>query len=122
MASVSLGLAAMTLVEQLLGLVGAIERIEIDRHLDFGVARQRRTRRHPFVGLDREVGLLEVFVEIAKRQQRHGVRRLEIERELQVDERQILAAAPSDRSAESVQGLGGAGLRRFDQRRQLLAV
>ncbi len=46
---------------------------------------------------------------------------LQIERELQIDQRQILAAAAGQRGADAVQRLGRAGLRRIDQRRQLLA-
>ena len=46
---------------------------------------------------------------------------LQIERELQIDQRQILAAAARQRGADAVERLGGAGLRRIDQRRQLLA-
>ena len=98
-------------IEPLLGLVGAIELIEIAGELDLGVARQRRRRRHALVDLDREVGFLQRLVEVGERQQRHGVRRLEIKRELQIDQRQILAAAAADRGAEPVERLGGAGLR-----------
>ena len=45
----------------------------------------------------------------------------EIERKLQIDQREILAAAAGQRGADAVKRLGGAGLRRIDQRRQLLA-
>ncbi len=99
------------MIELLLGLVGAIERIEIDRELDLRIARQRRTRRHPLVSLDRKLGLFQILVEVAERQQRHRVRRLQIKRELQIDQRQILAAAAADRGAEPVERFGGAGLR-----------
>ena len=61
------------------------------------------------------------FVEIGEREQRQRVRRREIERELQIDEAEILAAAPAERGAETVEHLGGAGLREFDQMRQPLA-
>ena len=47
--------------------------------------------------------------------------RLEIERKLQIDQREVLAAAARQRRADAVERLGGAGLRRIDQRRQLLA-
>ena len=50
------------------------------------------------------------------------MRRLEIERKLQIDQRQVLAAAAADRGAQPVERLGGAGLRRIDQERQLVAV
>ena len=46
---------------------------------------------------------------------------LQVERELQVDQRQVLAAAAGQCCADAVQRLGRAGLRRIDQRRQLLA-
>ena len=45
----------------------------------------------------------------------------EVQRKLQIDQREILAAAAGQRRADAVQRLGGAGLRRIDQRRQLLA-
>ena len=108
-------------LENLLGFVGTIERVEVGRHLDLGVARQRRTRRHALIGLDREIGLFQLLVEVAERQQRHRLRRLEIKRELQIDQRKVLAAAAADRGPEPVERLGGAGLSEFDERRQLLA-
>ena len=106
--------------EPLFRFVGALELIEIGGHLDVGIAAQRR-RRNAVVDLDREVRLLQRFVEVGERKQRHRVCRLEIERKLQVDKRQILAAAASDRGAETIERLGGAGLRRINERRQLLA-
>ena len=117
----SVGLSAISLLQALLGLVGAVERVEIDRQLDLGVAPQRRTRRHALVDLDRELRLLHLLVEIGERQQRERLVRREIERELQIDEAEVLAAAAAERGAEAVEHLGGAGLRRVDQRRQLLA-
>ena len=45
----------------------------------------------------------------------------EIKRELQIDQRQILAAAAGQRRADAVKRLGRASLRRIDQRRKLLA-
>ena len=47
--------------------------------------------------------------------------RREIERELQIDEAEILAAPAAERGTEPVQRFGGAGLRIVDQQRQLLA-
>ena len=96
----------------LLGLVGAIERIEIGRELDLGVALQRRIRRHALVDLDRQLRLLHLLVEIGERQQRQRMVGREIERELQIDEAEILAAAAAERGAEAVERFGGAGLRR----------
>ena len=49
------------------------------------------------------------------------MRRREIERELEIDEAEILAATTPERGAEPIKHLGGARLRRVDQRRQLLA-
>ena len=45
----------------------------------------------------------------------------EIQRELQIDQREILAAAARQRCADAVKRFSGAGLRRIHQRRQLLA-
>ena len=110
------------LLQPLLGLVGAVERVEIDRELDLGVAPQRRIARHALVDLDRELRVLHLLVEVGERQQRERLVGREIERELQIDQAQVLAAAAAERGAEPVEHLGGAGLRRVDQRRQLLAV
>ncbi len=45
----------------------------------------------------------------------------EVERKLQIDQCEVFAAAAGQRRADAVQRLGGAGLRRIDQRRQFLA-
>ena len=45
----------------------------------------------------------------------------EVKCKLQIDQRQILAAAAGQRGADAVQRFGGTGLRRIHQRRQLLA-
>lgn len=47
--------------------------------------------------------------------------RVEIERELKIDQREILAAPAGQRRADAVQRLGRALLRILNQRRQLLA-
>ena len=120
-ASRSVGMRGDELLQARLGLVGAIERVEIERHLDLRIALQRRGQRHPLVGLDREFGLLHRLVEVGERQQRQRMRRREIERELQIDEAEILAAAAAERGAEPVEHFGGARLRGVDQERQLLA-
>src|SRR5260370_34424394 len=49
------------------------------------------------------------------------MRRREIERKLQVDETEILAAAPTERSSQAIKRLGCAGLRRIHHQRELLA-
>ena len=49
------------------------------------------------------------------------MRRLEIERKLQVDQRQIFATATPDRSAQPIKGFCGAGLRRIGKRRQFIS-
>src|SRR5262245_21215899 len=49
------------------------------------------------------------------------MRRRKIKRELQVDEAEILAPAPSKRGTEPVEHLGGARLRRVDHQGKLLA-
>ena len=107
--------------EVLLRLVRAVERIEIGRHLDCGVAMQRRIRRNALVGLDRQFRLLERFIEIGEREQRQRMVGLERERQLQIDQAEILAAAAAERGAEAVERFGGAGLRIRYQRRQFLA-
>ena len=112
MASRSSGCSAISLSRQRLGLVGALERVEIDRQLDLGVAAQRRIRRHALIDLDRELRLLHLLVEVGEREQRQRMVRREIERELQIDEAEVLAAAAAERRAEAVEHLGGAGLRR----------
>ena len=99
------------LLQSLLGLVGLVERVEIDRELDLGVAPQRRILRHALVDLDRKLRVLHLLVEIGERQQRQRLIGREIERELQIDEPEILAAAAAERGAEPVQHFGGAGLR-----------
>ena len=77
--------------------------------------------RNLLVDLDRELGLLQRFIKVGEREQRERVLRREIKRELQIDEAEILAAAPSERRAEAVKRFGRAGLRIVDQRRQFLA-
>src|ERR1700682_3479131 len=49
------------------------------------------------------------------------MRRREIERKLQVDETEIFAAAPTERSSQPVKHLGSAGLRRVAHQRELPA-
>ena len=107
--------------EMLLRLVGAVERIEIGRHLDRGIAMQRRIRRNALIDLDRQLRLLERFIKIGEREQRQRMVGREIERKLQIDQAEILAAAAAERGAEPVERFGGAGLRRRRQRRQFLA-
>ena len=92
------------------------------RHLDRGVAVQRRCGRDALVDFDRELRLLQRFVKIGEREQRERVVRREVQRELQVDEAEILAAAAAERGAEPVQHFGGAGLSRSHKRRQLFAL
>ena len=99
----------------LLGFVRPVEGVEIDRKLNEGVAVERRVRRHPLIRLERELRLLHRLVKIGQREQRHRMGRREIERELQIDEADILAPAPSERGAETIQHLGRARLRGIDQ-------
>ena len=103
--------------EMLLRLVGAVERVEIGGHLDRGVAVERRRRRDALVGLDGELGLLQRLVEIGERQERQRMIGREGKRELEIDETEILAAAPSKRRAKPVQRLRGAALRIVDEGR-----
>src|SRR5207248_9888333 len=109
------------LFETCFRLIGAIERIEIERELDLRVAVQRRRQWHPLIDLVSEFRLLHRLIEIAKRQQRERMRGREIERELQVNESEIFAAAPAKRGAESIEHLGSARLRRVDHQWELLA-
>ena len=121
MASMSLGSSVVTVLQDLDRLVAAVGGVEIGGELDLRIALQRRTRRHALIDLDRHCRLLHGLIEIGERQQRQRMIGLQIKRELQIDQRQILAAAAGQRRADAVQRLGGTGLRRLDQRRQLLA-
>ena len=121
MASRSLGSFGDDALQDLDRLVAAVGGVEIGGQLDLGVALQRRIRRHALIDLDRHRRLLHRLVEIGERQQRQRMVGREVERELQIDQREILAAAAGQRGADAVQRFGGAGLRRIDQRRQLLA-
>ena len=116
MASRSSGRSVDQPLEDLLALVGAVERVEIGGELDVGIALERRIRRHALIDLERERRLLHLLVEIGERHQRERMARREIDRELQIGEREVLAALAAERGAEAEQHLGGAGLRRVDQR------
>src|SRR5207237_5423429 len=109
------------LFETCFRLIGAIERIEIERELDLRVAVQRRRQWHPLIDLVGEFRLFHRLIEIAKRQQRERMRGREIERELQVNESEIFAAAPAKRGAESIEHLCSPRLRRVDHKWELLA-
>ena len=121
MASMSFGASDGDALQDLDRLVAAVGGVEIGGKLDLRVALERRTGRHALVDLDRHLGLLHGLIEIGERQQRQRMIGLQVERELQIDQRQVLAAAAGQRGADAVQRLGRAGLRRIDQRRQLLA-
>ena len=109
-------------LEDLLALVGAVHRVEIGGELDVGIALERRVRGHALIDLERERRLLHLLVEVGERHQRERMARREIDRELQIGEREILAALAAERGAEPEQDLRGAGLRRFDQRGKLLVA
>ena len=113
MASMSLGSSVGDVLQDLDRLVAAVGGVEIGGELDLRVALQRRIGRHPLIDLDRHRRLLHRLIEIGERQQRQRMVGLQIERELQIDQRQILAAAAGQRRADAVQRLGGAGLRRY---------
>src|SRR5260370_25482498 len=98
-----------------------MERIKVERELDLRIAVKRRSQRHPLVGLVGQFRLLHRLVEVAERKQSERMRGREIERELQVDEPEILAPAPAKRGTEPVEHLGGARLRRVDPPGKLLA-
>src|SRR5205085_196502 len=100
-----------------LRLVGAFQAIETERALDLRIALHWRGRRQPIIDIDRQLDLLDRFIEIGERQQRHRVRRREIKRKLEIDEAEILAAAPSERRAETLERLGGARLGRINEQR-----
>ncbi|MGY3108927.1 hypothetical protein ACVWW7_005554 [Bradyrhizobium sp. LM6.9] len=116
-----LGILSGDTLEDLDRLVGAVGGIQIDGELDLRVALERRGRRHPLIDLDRHLRPLHRFIEIGEREQRQGMAGLEVERELEIDQRQILAAAAGQRGANAVERFGGAGLRGIGQRRHLLA-
>src|SRR5713101_5150811 len=103
-------------LQDLDGFIAALGGVEVGSQLNLRVALQRRTRRHALVDLDRHRRLLHRLIEIGQRQQRQRMIGVEVQRELQIDQREILAAAARQRRADAVQRLGGAGLRRIDQR------
>ena len=70
------------LFEMALGLLGAVERVEIDGELNLGVAPQRRFLGHALIGLDGELRFLEIFVEVREREQRERLLGREIDRKL----------------------------------------
>ncbi len=109
------------LLEIGLRLVGLVQAVEVERHLDLGIARERRVQRHALIDLVGELRLLHRLVEVAKREQRERMLRHQIERELQIDQPEILAAAAAERGAEPIEHLGRPGLRGIDHDRQLLA-
>ena len=121
MASRSLGSSVVTVFRNLDRLVAAIGGVEVDGELDLRIAPQRRVGRHALIDLDRHRRLLHRFIEIGQRQQRQRMIGRKIQRELQIDQREVLAATARQRCADPVKRLGGAGLRRIDQRRQFLA-
>ena len=108
-------------LENLDRFVAAVHTVEIGGELNLRVALQRRSRRHTLVDLDRHLRLLDRLVEIGERQQCERMVRRKMERQLQIDQREIFAAAPDQRGADAVERLGAAGLCGIDQRRHLLA-
>ena len=111
MASMSLASPPVTSLRILIASLAAVGGVEIGGELDLRVALQRRVRRHALVDLDRHLRLLHGLVEIGERQQRQRMVGLQIQRELQIDQRQILAAARVSAALMPQQRLGGAGLR-----------
>ena len=86
----SFGFSSVSSLQDLDAVLAALDRVEIGRELDLRVALEQRIGRHPLIGLDGELRTLDRLVEVAERQQRQRMRRLEVERELQVDQRQVL--------------------------------
>ena len=80
----------------------AFERIEIGRHLDRGIAVERRRGRNALVHIDRQIGLLDRFIKIRKRQQRQRMVRREMQRKLQIHETEIFTTTPTERRAEAL--------------------
>src|SRR5262249_59544091 len=99
-------------------LVRAVKRIQVQRKLDLRVAVKRRTQRQALVDLVGKFRLLHRLVEIAQREQRQRMRGREIERQLQVNEPEILPSAPAERGAEPVKHLGGTRLPRVGRQSQ----
>src|SRR5581483_3951177 len=108
-------------LENLDRLVAAVGTVEISGELDLRIALQRRVRGNAFIDLDRHLRLLHRFIEIGEREQCQRMIGLEVERKLQIDQREILATAARQRGTDAVKRLGRTGLRRINQRRQLLA-
>ena len=80
-----------------------------------------RGRWHAIIELDRQFRLLHRRIKIGERDQRQRVRRLQIERELQIDEAKVFAAAAADPGAHAVECFGRALLRRTDDQRRPVA-
>ena len=87
MASMILGVLGRDVLQDLDRLVAAVGGVEIGGELDLRVALQRRIRRHALVDLDRHRRLLHRLVEIGQRQQRQRMVGLQVQRELQIDQR-----------------------------------
>src|SRR5262245_33338784 len=105
----------------LLGLVGALETVEIGGHLNGGVAVQWRTGRNTIVDLDRKFRFLERLIQIGKREQRQRVAGAQEKRQLQVDQAKIFSAAPAERGAKAIERFSGAELCVGNERRQFLS-
>ena len=105
----------------LLRFVGTVEAVEVGGHLNGGIAVQRRVRRNAFVNLDRKLGLLQRLIKIGERKKRQRMCRGEKQRELEIDQTEILAATATERGAESVERFSATGLRVRNKRWQFLA-
>jgi len=85
------------------------------------VAPQRRVLGELLIDLERQRRLLQVLVEVAEREQGERLLGIEIDGELQIEQREVLATLAAERGAEPVEQFRGAGLRRVDEGRNLAA-
>ena len=74
----------------------------------------RRIRRYPLIDFDRKLWLLDIFVNVREREQRHWMAGRQIKRKLQINQPKVLPAAPAQCCAQPIEHLGGTRLRRID--------
>src|SRR5262249_34684752 len=73
------------------------------------------------IDIDRILRRLDHVIRIGERELCQRMARLQIERELDIGQRELGTPALRQRGTDAVKRLRGAGLRRLDQRRQLVA-
>src|SRR6185437_15029596 len=94
---------------------------EIERALDFGVALERRVRGDAVISFDRKLRLLHRFIKVGEREKRERMARLEVNRKLEIDEADVLAALAAERSAKTEQRFRSSRGGRFHHQGERLA-